>query len=480
MLSRVDNVPVTPVTEEFEYDSLDRLIEVSNAYSRTFGYDTIGNLTDNNGVTQTYGNNAGPHAITYDGTNSYTYDANGNMNVGTARSWDVENRLTSVTKNSVTETYVYDGDGNRVKKVVQGGDTTVYVNQYYEKNITTGDVTTYYYLGGKLVAKMVDDGEDTTLTFIHQDSLNSTSLVTTDAGTQESISTYYPFGGTRTGSVSTDQKFTGQRLDDTGLYYYNARYYDATIGRFISADTVVQNPANPQTLNRYSYCLNNPLKYTDPSGHVVNIEDERTAFWLQYGYIDPYDFEIMRENYENLTEAWEIYCEVAPELTNYLIDSDEIITIKSDRTMRNTEYGSWFSPTRTMKINPYLASSNFDPLKMVVVIAHESLHAVISLQNPIALPSTGDEMLAWSYGYWTGVLLGYVDKDSSPFNTVNPHVNTVILWSSFSMLEGELRKLHYDLPSSSKSQAASLQVTVITYWPSIPIPSQTRGGIQYE
>jgi len=114
MLSRVDNVPVTPVTEEFEYDSLDRLIEVSNAYSRTFGYDTIGNLTDNNGVTQTYGNNAGPHAITYDGTNSYTYDANGNMNVGTARSWDVENRLTSVTKNSVTETYVYDGDGNKV------------------------------------------------------------------------------------------------------------------------------------------------------------------------------------------------------------------------------------------------------------------------------------------------------------------------------------------------------------------------------
>jgi RHS repeat-associated protein len=65
--------------------------------------------------------------------------------------------------------------------------------------------------------------------------------------------------------------FTGQRLDGTGLYYYNARYYDPTIGRFISADTVIQNPANPQCLNRYSYCLNNPLKYTDPSGQVVVI-----------------------------------------------------------------------------------------------------------------------------------------------------------------------------------------------------------------
>jgi RHS repeat-associated protein len=58
-------------------------------------------------------------------------------------------------------------------------------------------------------------------------------------------------------------------LDGTGLYYYGARYYDPVIGRFISADTIVQSFANPQTLNRYSYCLNNPLKYTDPTGHYV-------------------------------------------------------------------------------------------------------------------------------------------------------------------------------------------------------------------
>jgi RHS repeat-associated protein len=67
--------------------------------------------------------------------------------------------------------------------------------------------------------------------------------------------------------VPTDKQFTGQRLDGTGLYYYNARYYDPIIGRFISADTIVPNPANPQAFNRYSYCLNNPLKYIDPSGH---------------------------------------------------------------------------------------------------------------------------------------------------------------------------------------------------------------------
>ncbi len=51
------------------------------------------------------------------------------------------------------------------------------------------------------------------------------------------------------------------------MYFYNARYYDGTLGRFLSADTIVPSPANPQSLNRYAYVLNNPLRYTDPSGH---------------------------------------------------------------------------------------------------------------------------------------------------------------------------------------------------------------------
>ncbi len=172
-------------------------------------------------------------------------------------------RCKSTIQQSVS-TFVYDGNGNRIKKT-EGGETTIYVNQYYEKNITTNETTTHYYSGGKEVAYRINSS----LRYVHQDSLGSTSLTTSSSGAVVASIKYFPFGVCRNsqGNLDTDKLFTGQRLDDTGLYYYNARYYDATIGRFISPDTMIQDPSNPQTLNRYSYCLNNPLKYTDPSGH---------------------------------------------------------------------------------------------------------------------------------------------------------------------------------------------------------------------
>lgn len=104
------------------------------------------------------------------------------------------------------------------------------------------------------------------VTYVHQDHLTGTSVMSDSSGSLVSSITYTPFGLTRSGSVPSDIKFTGQRLDETGLYYYGERYYDPMIGRFISADTAGQHLTNPQTLNRYSYVVNNPLRYTDPSG----------------------------------------------------------------------------------------------------------------------------------------------------------------------------------------------------------------------
>ncbi|MBI4294670.1 MAG: RHS repeat-associated core domain-containing protein, partial [Chloroflexi bacterium] len=123
----------------------------------------------------------------------------------------------------------------RVKKT-EGGQTTFYANQYYERNLTTGVTTLYYYLGGKLVA--YKEGE--TLRYIHQDHLTGTSVTTDSSGNSIGTISYKPYGEARSSAGTLPaQKFTGQRLDGTGLYYYGARYYDPALARFVSADTIV-------------------------------------------------------------------------------------------------------------------------------------------------------------------------------------------------------------------------------------------------
>ena len=81
---------------------------------------------------------------------------------------------------------------------------------------------------------------------------------------------YKSWGETRYtyGTTPTPYRFTGQREEATiGLYFYNARWYDPALGRFVQPDTLVPEPGNPQALNRYTYVTNNPLRYTDPTGH---------------------------------------------------------------------------------------------------------------------------------------------------------------------------------------------------------------------
>ncbi len=108
--------------------------------------------------------------------------------------------------------------------------------------------------------------------YYHQDQLTSSSVLSDSAGIRQEINAYYPFGRTQTASpqasFKVSRQFTGQVKDDeTGLYYYNFRYYDAEIGRFIQADDIIPDLGNPQSYNRYSYVMNNPLRYTDPDGH---------------------------------------------------------------------------------------------------------------------------------------------------------------------------------------------------------------------
>ena len=109
-----------------------------------------------------------------------------------------------------------------------------------------------------------------TLYFLLTDHLGSTAVTTDASGNRVTELRYYPYGGARynPGGQLTTYRFTGQVLDEVagGLYFYNARYYDPALGRFASADTLIPQPENPQSLNRYSYVLGNPICGTDPDG----------------------------------------------------------------------------------------------------------------------------------------------------------------------------------------------------------------------
>lgn len=124
------------------------------------------------------------------------------------------------------------------------------------------------------------------MVYNHGDHLGSSSVITagrTDAGFTEGQVVqqygYKPFGNERYKQTSNlenvQRRYTGQILDEeTGLYYYNARYYDAEMGRFVQADTeFATGSPDSQALNRYSYCVNNPLVFTDPTGNFLGLDD---------------------------------------------------------------------------------------------------------------------------------------------------------------------------------------------------------------
>ncbi|MCL2863763.1 MAG: RHS repeat-associated core domain-containing protein, partial [Methanimicrococcus sp.] len=100
------------------------------------------------------------------------------------------------------------------------------------------------------------------------DHLGSANVIMDESGQLVEHTLYYPFGAHREGGTEK-YTFTGKELDsEIGLYYFEARYYNPQTFVFTQADSVIPNVYNPQSLNRYSYCYNNPVKYTDPDGHI--------------------------------------------------------------------------------------------------------------------------------------------------------------------------------------------------------------------
>jgi RHS repeat-associated protein len=170
--------------------------------------------------------------------------------------------------------FVYDGDGKRVKSIINGV-TTLFVGSHYE--LSAGTSTKYYFAGASRIASRTCTGITCTAPVYYlSDQLGSTSLTVDAGGAKIAELRYKAFGEVRysTGTTPTKYQYTGQysNVADFGLMYYNARWYDSYLGRFAQADTIV--PPGVQGLDRYAAMANNPVRYTDPSGHM-QIDDSK-------------------------------------------------------------------------------------------------------------------------------------------------------------------------------------------------------------
>jgi len=180
--------------------------------------------------------------------------------------------------------YTYDYNGNRILKElfdVQGKSKSFYypdenfVREVDEKTKAVNDVI-YYYHDSDLIAKK----ENNKFSYYHSDYLGSISVVTDESGNVIEKTHYLPFGEILQGG-NDRYLYTNQELDpESQLYYYGARYYSPYLAKFTQPDTVIQDVYNPQNLNRYSYALNNPYKYNDPSGNYFEtIADIGFVLW---------------------------------------------------------------------------------------------------------------------------------------------------------------------------------------------------------
>jgi RHS repeat-associated protein len=261
----------------YAYDQLNRLTSMTgpggSCTGLTWSYDNWGNRT---AQTPTVGScpSLSKTANSLNQIVGYTYDAAGNLlNDGSHNyAYDAENRLTLVD-GGTTASYLYDAEGQRVTR----NTSTVSVGYLRDAR---GDVLAeteddiwhnqYVYANGQLLAEY----SGTAVYFDTQDHLGSSSLLTTVTGTVQDCNAFYPFGEqdpTICASTSTTtHKFTGKVRDsESNLDNFEARYMASSLGRFMSPDSKTlstKQMINPQTLNKYAYTLNNPLRYFDPDG----------------------------------------------------------------------------------------------------------------------------------------------------------------------------------------------------------------------
>ncbi|MGJ3195876.1 DNRLRE domain-containing protein [Peribacillus frigoritolerans] len=271
-------------TISYEYDNLNQLTKetLTDGTVIVYVYDTVGNRTKKTvtkgttTTTTTYSYNTG-NELTSVNSQTNTYDQNGNLTKDGEKtySYNEENQLTEIkdkTGSSLAK-FTYDYEGKRTSKTTSTGTTYYHYNGYKviaETDVNNNITSEYSWDNQGNPTTMVKDGK---FYYYHLNGHGDVTALTDEAGNVVAQYEYDSWGNilSETGIMASSNpyRYAGYQYDkETGLYYLNARYYDAKIGRFITKDTFHGFENDPQSLNLYAYTKNNPVMYIDPDGHI--------------------------------------------------------------------------------------------------------------------------------------------------------------------------------------------------------------------
>jgi RHS repeat-associated protein len=256
-----------------------------------YNLDSVGNWTSRitNGVPETRVHNSTNELVQINAT-SLTYDFDGNTQNDNAYTYayDEENRLTSVTRNSdsaVVGQYQYDALSRRVQKIADPAGTSIATVYFYDdariiEEQSIGGVTQATYIYGNYIDEILTMDRGGQAYYYHQNALWSVEAVTNSSATPVERYSYDAYGavtvtdglfnpvppnawGAPHSSIGNPWIFTGRELDEeTGIYFYRARFYDPVKGRFLQRD-----PAEYRSgMNLYEYVRSRPTFFSDPSG----------------------------------------------------------------------------------------------------------------------------------------------------------------------------------------------------------------------
>ena len=314
-------------TTEYEYDGLKRLTEESvkvgnSTDTYAYEYDDYGNRSrmtatgSENYVTEySYNNAQGKYTAllqketkTVEDDNAlklqnnvkqtvYTYDANGNQITKTAdgktetNTYDGLNQLIGFTDGETTASYTYGISGLRDSKTVNGVTTThIWSGSQIVVDYTAHYTSTVYIRGTSLAAAFDwDGGSKGDNRFYTQNAHGDVVNLTNTDGEVTKKYTYDAFGVEKDidDSDTNAFRYCGEYYDkETATVYLRARYYNPTTGRFISRDSFAGRRSDPLSLNLYTYCRNNPIRFIDPSGHITVNSQWDWAYYVATGDIN--------------------------------------------------------------------------------------------------------------------------------------------------------------------------------------------------